>query len=1171
LEEYGLIKKIGKWNGYIALLIVCIMLIGALLPVTQAVDISRIEGFDKGPSYTSVIPMEKITFINYDEEGYLDDYAYLASVPTAVFNDGDKLFSHPLLFYQDEYLVEEDKDRSLNARQGLDYFMEDWMNYCNGRLDQMTLINVPKNKLDSIWNSKEYTVIEGDNPYKIASDLALSEWSYSDDAVIAVIDEEFKESNYNFSGELSGTIHTKKIKNEHFEVPQTNQLDPIYNEFNVPEGYKYLMARVWYPCFYSDLGFGSFQGIANISIPSGDKDLQLYCKYDGDWMQTTAVSEWNQKFGMDIDIAETYVYKNGPWRVGITDIPTKGGGYYGTFAEILRGMFLGVIYQVDISMYPGVVIPIGGAPPFGCRNATFELTWDNPDIHLGFSLIGPSGEEVLSTADEREENEPGIQKMHLDQLGQCLEGENYSVCVFSMDDISGDIDFEVEYSWSQGISEIKGDALTSATEGAVLASVLNAPLVYTSKSELADVTKDVLYTLGVENIYLVDIGGNLESDPLTNIRDIADVKEHFIILRDIYDVIRDETGSNDVIFSTLDPWSYWYVTEMKPAGEFPGALHIGPAAYCAAHHGTPVLIVDNHPKLSSAVVWHTEFWKRIACCPVGHDPSVAEMYLTGTRVYEFLRDYGFDQLGRETIITVAGQFDISPTWNRMFVGMAESGRFLYSPVDVTYWISRNIFYPALIFVNPAMNPNGVELMTGGESKRRTIFARGLGGLKFTKQPRKETFQYPVHLTYASYTHRFNERASKYYGFKYQSADDIIPGETRSLEPIDQGSIKQYTGKEGCFWPDMSTSDVVPFYMEKGGYESAFSSTFVDTMNNLNEGVIYWFLASHGGHPDSGLLIFWDPENEGAARGCAGISLPPGAAAKDDLNPWRSYDWYLGSTEEPDTLSAEIHGFIPAILGNPNINGLLRTAFDWGSAKKPIRDNINNILARIPMINKLLPSGQLDTQDYYDGQICGALLSTMGYTWYTGWAIDDALDNIHSMVFLTGVCLTATKYAHLTIMRHGSVAQIIDPWPTSWYGSMWMQSIPRDVILGDTIGEAYNKGISHVGILYVGDDGDPPQWWWDSAENVCLFGDPDLRMFVPGTDYSNANYWEQEDTKPLRYDEDFSINGHMPFGATEYPHEKEPEPIISFWFMAIIIILAIVVVAITIIFKKTKKR
>jgi hypothetical protein len=135
----------------------------------------------------------------------------------------------------------------------------------------------------------------------------------------------------------------------------------------------------------------------------------------------------------------------------------------------------------------------------------------------------------------------------------------------------------------------------------------------------------------------------------------------------------------------------------------------------------------------------------------------------------------------------------------------------------------------------------------------------------------------------------------------------------------------------------------------------------------------------------------------------------------------------------------------------------------------------------------------------------------------------------------------------------------------------MQSIPRDVILGDTIGEAYNKGISHVGILYVGDDGDPPQWWWDSAENVCLFGDPDLRMFVPGTDYSDANYWEQKDTKPLRYDEDFSINGHMPYGATSYPHEKEPKSVISLWSVSIIVIaLVVIIVAVVTAHKKGKK-
>ena len=147
--------------------------------------------------------------------------------------------------------------------------------------------------------------------------------------------------------------------------------------------------------------------------------------------------------------------------------------------------------------------------------------------------------------------------------------------------------------------------------------------------------------------------------------------------------------------------------------------------------------------------------------------------------------------------------------------------------------------------------------------------------------------------------------------------------------------------------------------------------------------------------------------------------------------------------------------------------------------------------------------------------------------------------------------------HLAMIRHGSVFQVIDPWPTSWY-SYWDQTIPRDIILGDTIGEAYMKGISHVGILYATD---PPQWWWDITENVCFFGDPDLRAFVPNTQYSDANYWEKEDTKSLRYDEDVSIGGHMPYGATGYPHEKEP---ITFWQQYLWVIIALVVIVLLVI-------
>ena len=174
--------------------IISLLLCGALVPSgladTQSLNTN---GFDRGVSWKPMIPMKRTTLVNFDPNSYLDDYSYLAAVPTTVFYDKtrQRIFSNPLLYYQDEHTGNE-KERTLNARQGLDYFMEDWMSYCNGYLDQMTLINVPKNKLDTSWNAKNYTLITGDTPYEIANTLALHDWSYTDNAVVAVINETFQ-------------------------------------------------------------------------------------------------------------------------------------------------------------------------------------------------------------------------------------------------------------------------------------------------------------------------------------------------------------------------------------------------------------------------------------------------------------------------------------------------------------------------------------------------------------------------------------------------------------------------------------------------------------------------------------------------------------------------------------------------------------------------------------------------------------------------------------------------------------------------------------------------------------------------------------------------------------------------------------------------------------------
>ena len=139
-----------RLNIIITYLTILILILGAILPSVSAnIGIDFNKGFQKGVSWKPLVPMKKVTFVNSNSENLIDDYAYLSSVPANVFYDKkeERIFSNPLLFYQDNYISENEKELSLNARQGIDYFMEDWIGYSNGNLDQMTLINVPKEQM----------------------------------------------------------------------------------------------------------------------------------------------------------------------------------------------------------------------------------------------------------------------------------------------------------------------------------------------------------------------------------------------------------------------------------------------------------------------------------------------------------------------------------------------------------------------------------------------------------------------------------------------------------------------------------------------------------------------------------------------------------------------------------------------------------------------------------------------------------------------------------------------------------------------------------------------------------------------------------------------------------------------------------------------------------------
>lgn len=994
-----------------------------------------------GIGWKPLVPIKKATFVEYDPDTYLDDYAYLASIPASVFQEGDKLYSSPLLYYENDW-EGVDEEKVMNSVQGIEYFMEDWVNISGGELDIIEYIKMPNDENPDLkWTAKEIIDIKEKNPYDLASKIALQNWEYSDVAVIAVIDE-YPEIDNEFSGYYNGTIPSLPLEQEVLQGSKApSPINPNYHNFTINEGYKYVT---------SYMEWGGATGDA--THRGKDLDLQLY-----DWQlgEVAASENWNVFSGAH-EFTDSYVFDTGDWAAAVTYMPTES-----TLEEEDAQDYLKPIrpkplqnplddsqeYTIYVTMYPGNEIFLDESTPFGCRDVEFKISWEG-DHNLGLMVRGPSGAVIGTNMNDDGTNE---KTLRFEELGEGI----YSAAAIDLNGENEKIDFELEFSYKQKMDRIEGNALSSAGNGAVLASLKNIPLLYAKPKSLPRATGVALDKLGVKNVYLVNLGGYASKKLNEDINDLRSWLQPEVKIKEIdnhteiYNMIQEITQQNDIVFSTIDPWTYWYIDD-GIVGEQERGMYIGPAAYGAAFHGAPLIITDIHPKLSSSQAWHNEFWKK-AFLPRA-PPSVGCMVLTGKQVYEFLAENNLDNEGMESILTVAGQFDIGTTWDRMLVGAALPGRIQGSPTDASYWIARSGLYPYIIFANPALDENGVELTTGSS------LSEGISGTTVNAK-------YPITQSWVSFQHRFNERASVYWGCDYITADGITPYKTKSNNPIDDGVNAKYN-QDGSYWPDMTMADVVPFYAEKVGCDSVYSTNFDITMDNLNRGSIMWLEGMHGGSRSGlGVVGFWNPD-------------------QTETNPWRGYE-KGGGTEEnaadesgPDTMTMEEN-----------------TAADVTPA----------------------------TRDRHDGVVIAIAEQATQTTSYDGYDFDNSLKNIHSAGFSGTSCLIANTFLHLSLIRHGSVFQVIDPWLTSWYSAFAVETFLRDIALGDSVGEAYEKGIRHVGIQYLTNS-----WWWDIFENVVYFGDPDLRVFTPK--YS----WD----KPETLEFGSNIGGHNPFGASSHPHEIE---------------------------------
>ncbi len=639
-------------------------------------------------SFAPVKPVKKVVVVNHDNQGYNDDYAYMAEVAANTFHYGGRVYGAPVLFYEKEH-TGNDEERVLNGQQALHYCLQDYYNY-SGKLDVLELVNMDSegaNYVKGHGDAKETVKLGSGDIYKLAGDIASQNWEHSSKAVVAVVHPDVKFSTKTVEGSISGNLPDKDLASGSIdgEIAPT-PTDPNEHEFNIGEGYVFVEATMTWGNENSPLN--------ELTERGKDPDLQLYDMQLG---QVSASGDWNVLSGPQ-EYVSSYVYNSGKWKFGVTYMPTQQKALEysqqhpdADVASILDSLDTRspetapiiprpwdptAYYTISYTAYPGTVMEIPQQPKMGSRQ--LEVTLEGAGGEMGICLLDSNGAEVNSVYGS------GDLKIISDTAGM----GTYKVAVFNMDGSSGE--FTVNYKWTESQSESWSKGMENAANGAVLASMMNAPLLYSKSSGLNGHTANTLDLLGVRDCYVVSPGfgtGGLMEDlkgmrswlqPTLNVHKLDELGE-------VYDAIRGISKSEDIVFTTTNPWTYWYVGK-GAQGEFPGSLAIGPAALSAAHHGAPVIVADNHEETANAQAWHNAFWMR------AYDgrlpPSVGAMVLSAEGVYRYLFNHGLDGKGVESVVTVGGQFDIGMSWDRAIVGAANAGRFFGSPLDEAAWIPR---------------------------------------------------------------------------------------------------------------------------------------------------------------------------------------------------------------------------------------------------------------------------------------------------------------------------------------------------------------------------------------------------------------------------------------------------------------------------------------------------
>ncbi len=471
-----------------------------------------------------VDPIGKVTFVATDSSSLIDEFSFMASVPTAVFRYGGHQYLSPVVFD-----TQSDSER---------WLIEDWAHYLSsdggvgqavsiGNISDSTLFN-----LEKLIGAQIYPRVKGATSADIASLLALMDWKTSDVAVFALADDSLAPMTIS-QGNVNHTIINEPVTVYTPSVSVSSSA-PVYVTFTPPAGTGWIE--------------GSFNW-------TGDEFFTHTLIDPGN--MTVDYSSHAQAYG------ERF-FTQSPMPLYFW-VPKTADGQWQFVLHPETAISRTIPIDCQIKYHTGFSQAI--SVPSDARWLNVSVNWNKAGANLNLALIDPTGRLGEWAPSGSILSSPGLKSI---ALPYPMPGV-WTAVVAWMDSTSQQND--VNLSWKIPALPTHLQAyLESAANGAVLASLLNAPLLFVSANSVPSATMSAAAALGVSTAFLVD-PDNIHSLAVLNELQLFANVTNLDTAPLVSTTIRQYSAVNDVVVTV-------------PTGS--GDETFASAALSAAVHGCPV-------------------------------------------------------------------------------------------------------------------------------------------------------------------------------------------------------------------------------------------------------------------------------------------------------------------------------------------------------------------------------------------------------------------------------------------------------------------------------------------------------------------------------------------------------------------------------------------------------